>query len=85
MDISDPEPYSERVDLDKDELTTILRGGPAIIRMNDGRSYEVPGLESTLIGDIAASILHRGEDGKLRHVYLPLVTMSAVDAAPEQE
>ena len=71
--------------MDKDELTTRLRGGPAVIRMNDGRSYEVPGLESTLISDIAASILHRGDDGKLRHVYLPLVTMAAVEVIANGE
>ena len=56
--------------INKEELTTILCGGPAIIRMNDGRFYEAPGLDSTLISDIAVSILHRGEDGKMRHVYL---------------
>ena len=64
-------------------MTTILRGGPAIIRVKDARAYEVPGLESTLISDIAASILHRGEDGMLRHAYLPLVTMSAVEVVSD--
>jgi hypothetical protein len=48
--------------------------------MNDGRSYEVKSTEFASVSDIAAAVLYRSdEDGKLRHVYLPLVTMSAVE------
>ncbi len=65
--------------MDREELTAILRKTPIRIRMNDGCSYEVPSLEFASIGDIAASVLHRSPDGKLRHVYLPLVTMCVVE------
>jgi hypothetical protein len=65
--------------VDREELTAIIRATPVRIRMNDGRAYEIPGPEFAVVSDIAASILHRGDDGKLRHVYLPLVTMCAVE------
>lgn len=65
--------------MDREELTAILAEGPVRIRMNDGRSYDVLNKQFITISDIAASVLYRHEDGKLRHVYLPLVTMSAVE------
>jgi hypothetical protein len=65
--------------MDREELTTILHDTPVVIRMNDGREYEVPSREFVTVSDIAASVLYRHADGKLRHVYLPLVTMSGVE------
>jgi hypothetical protein len=35
--------------------------------------------EFVTVSDIAAAVLHRHPDGKLRHVYLPLVTMCAFE------
>jgi hypothetical protein len=55
---------------------------PVVIRMNDGREYEVRSREFVTVSDIAASVLHRHADGKLPHEYLPLVTMSAVESLP---
>lgn len=65
--------------MDREELTAIIKRGPVTIRMNDGLAYEVRSPEFITISDIAASVLYRHADGKLRHVYLPLVTMSAVE------
>jgi hypothetical protein len=67
--------------MDRQELTAILDACPVVVRMNDGREYEVISKEMITVSDIAASILYRHTDGKLRHVYLPLVTMSAVEPA----
>ncbi len=68
--------------MDREELTAIIRQGPVRIRMNDGRAYEIPSSEFATVSDIAASVLHRSDDGKLRHVYLPLVTMTAIEPMP---
>lgn len=65
--------------MDREELSQIISETPVRIRMNDGRFYDVAGREFITISDIAASVLYRAEDGTMRHVYLPLVTMSAVE------
>jgi len=66
--------------MDREELTQCIAEGPILIRMNDGRSYEVPSPEMIVVSDISATVLCRSEsDGKLRSVRLPLVTMSAVE------
>ncbi len=66
--------------MDREELNLILLSEtPFVIRMNDGREYEVRSKEVITVSDIAASVLYRHDDGKLRHVYLPLVTMTAVE------
>jgi hypothetical protein len=68
--------------MDREELTAILRETLVRIRMNDGRSYDVLDREFLTVSDIAAAVLHRHTDGKLRHVYLPLVKMCAVEPLP---
>ncbi len=65
--------------MDREELTKLIAEGPIRIRMNDGRSYEVAGPEFATVSDIAAAVLYRAEDGKYRHMHLPLVTMSGVE------
>jgi hypothetical protein len=65
--------------VDREELTALIKKGPIRIRMNDGRSYEVSGPEFATVSDIAAAVLYRGEDGKYRHMHLPLGTMSGVE------
>jgi len=41
----------------------------------------VDNLEMMSVSGIAAAVLYRSEsDGKLRHMYLPLVTMSGVES-----
>jgi hypothetical protein len=65
--------------MDREELTTLIKRGPIRIRMNDGRAYDVEKPEFASVSDISAAVLYRGEDGKLRHMHLPLVTMSGVE------
>jgi hypothetical protein len=65
--------------MDRKELNALIAEGPIRIRMNDGRSYDVENHDFICVSDISASVLCRGEDGKLRHVHLPLVTMTAVE------
>ncbi len=65
--------------MDREELMTLIRKGPVRILMNDGESYEVPSVEFATVSDIAASVLYLAEDGKMRMMHLPLVTMSGVE------
>jgi hypothetical protein len=65
--------------MDREELNALVRQGPIRIRMNDGRSYDVENHDWISVSDIAAAVLYRADDGKLRHVHLPLVTMTAVE------
>ena len=65
--------------MDREELNALVRQGPIRIRMNDGRFYDVENHDWISVSDISAAVLYRGDDGKLRHVHLPLVTMSAVE------
>ncbi len=65
--------------MDREELNELIRTGPVRITMNDGRSFEVENFEMVSISDIAAAVLYRADDGKLRHNYLPLVTMTSVE------
>jgi len=69
--------------MDREELMALIRKGPVRILMNDGESYEVAGSEFAVVSDIAASVLYRAVDGKLRTMYLPLVTMSGVQPLTE--
>ncbi|NOZ39481.1 MAG: hypothetical protein GXP24_04560 [Planctomycetes bacterium] len=52
--------------------------------MNDGESYEVPSIEFVVVSDIAAYTLYRADDGKMRTMILPLVTMSGVEPLPAE-
>jgi len=65
--------------MDREELTKLIKNGPVRILMNDGNSYEVPGTEFAVVSDIAAYTLYRADDGKMRTMILPLVTMSGVE------
>jgi len=48
--------------------------------MNDGNEYTVENSEFITVSDIAAAVLYRcEEDGKYRHMHLPLVTMAGVE------
>lgn len=65
--------------MDREELTQLIRESPVRITMNDGRAFVVEGIKQAVVSDIAASVLFRAEDGKLRTIYLPLVTMTSVE------
>ncbi len=66
--------------MDRKELTQLISEGPILIRMNDGREYMVESVQFATVSDISAAVLYRDEeDGKYRHIHLPLVTMSGVE------
>lgn len=67
--------------MDREELLSMVHTGPVTIRMNDGRSYEVPGPEYILVSSMSAVVLHKSDDGKWRNISLPLVTMTGVEQA----
>ena len=66
--------------MDRKELTALISKGPVRIRMNDGHEYTIESSEFATVSDISAAVLYRDEeDGKFRHIHLPLVTMSGVE------
>ena len=65
--------------MDREELSTLIKDGPVRITMNDGRAFEVSGPEMATVSDIAAAVLYRADDGRFRHIHLPLVTMTSVE------
>jgi len=66
--------------MDREELTALIAKGPVRIRMNDGEVYTIESSEFVTVSDIAAAVLYRADDGKFRHMHLPLVTMSGVES-----
>jgi hypothetical protein len=52
--------------------------------MNNGRTFDIPNREFAIVSDIAAHVLYRAEDGKLKAAVLPLVTMSVVEPMAPQ-
>jgi len=72
--------------MDRKELLELLDKGPVRILMNDGNSYTVASPRESIVTDISAHVLYRdSEDGKLRAMILPLVTMSGVEQLSEAE
>ncbi len=67
--------------MDREELLAMIEAGPILIRMNDGRSYEVPSAKHILVSSMSAVVLHKGDDDKWRNITLPLVTMTGVEQA----
>jgi hypothetical protein len=65
--------------VDRETLADAIKEGPVVVHMNDGSRYEIPGPEFATVSDIAAAVLVRGADGKLRHRLLSLVCMCSVE------
>ena len=70
--------------MDREELTELIKQGPVRIRMNNGETYDVPSIEFAVVSDIAASVLVRGEDDKMRTKHLALVAMCSVEPLSAQ-
>ena len=47
--------------------------------MNNSQTFEVSDRELAIVDDIAAHVLYRATDGKMRTAILPLVTMAVVE------
>lgn len=65
--------------MDREELMEILRAGPTVIHMNDGKQYQVESMEMITVSSMAAHVLRRLENGELRAIVLPLVTMTGAE------
>lgn len=73
----------ERRTVDRESFLPLLDRMPLRILMNDGNSCMVEDRDCIMVDDIVAHVLHRTGDGKLRTMYLPLVTMSGVEPTSE--
>jgi hypothetical protein len=51
--------------------------------MNDGSKYDIPSLEFCAVGNIAAYVLLKGDDGKLCPRHLALVCMVQIEEMAE--
>jgi uncharacterized protein (UPF0216 family) len=65
--------------MDREELEEMLKTAPTLIRMNDDREYVVDNPELFMLSSMALHLLRRSDDGKLRAVILPLVTMACAE------
>lgn len=65
--------------MDRETLRRLLDASPIRILMNDGKSYTIDDPRQAIVDNISCYTLYRDEDGKLRTMILPLVTMSGVE------
>jgi hypothetical protein len=65
--------------VDRETLLAAIREGPIVVHMNDGSRYEIASAEFATVSDIAAAVLVKDADGKLRHRLLSLVCMFSVE------
>ena len=65
--------------MDRETLENMLDQLPLRITMNDGRSFVVTSDRGIALSDLDAYVLYRSEDGKLRGIHLPYVTMTGVE------
>jgi len=65
--------------MDREAIEDMLDQLPLRITMNDGRSFVVASQRGIALSDLDAYVLFRSEDGRLRGVHLPYVTMAGVE------
>ncbi len=65
--------------MDREAIENMLDQIPLRITMSDGRSFIVESLRDIALSDLDAYVLFRSEDGKLRGIHLPYVTMAGVE------
>ncbi len=65
--------------MDRQTLTQAIDKGPILIAMNDGKQFTVASREMMIVDDIAAHVLCREADGKLRTKILALVCMCSIE------
>ena len=71
--------------MEREELLKAIRSGPIEIVMNSGDRFAIPSSDFAIVDSVAAHVLYKAEDGKMRTAILPLVTMSVIhtmDASP---
>ena len=64
--------------MDREELLKAISAGPIESVMTNGDRVVVPSSEFAIVDSIAAHVLYKAGDGKLRTAILPLVTMSVI-------
>lgn len=65
--------------MDRETIENMLDQIPLRFTMNDGRSFLVESERGIALSDIDAYVLYRSDDGKLRGIHLPYVTMAGVE------
>lgn len=65
--------------MDRKTLNGLVNLGPLAIKMNDGERYVIDSREMIIVDDIAAHVLCRDDDGKMRTRHLALVCMCSVE------
>ncbi|QDU91064.1 hypothetical protein Pla175_44810 [Pirellulimonas nuda] len=65
--------------MDRETLNQAIAEGPIVIGMNDGKQFTVASREMIIVDDIAAYVLCREADGKLRAKILALVCMCSIE------
>ncbi len=65
--------------MDREAIENMLDQMPLRITMNDGRSFVVETDRGIALSDLDAYVLYRGDDGRLRGIHLPYVTMAGVE------
>lgn len=65
--------------MDREALEKTLDQMPVRITMNDGRQFLVTTERGIALSDLDAYVVFRSDDGKLRGIHLPYVTMSGVE------
>ncbi len=65
--------------MDREAIENMLDQMPLRITMNDGRSFVVESERGIALSDLDAYVVHRSEDGKLRGIHLPYVTMAGIE------
>ena len=64
--------------MEKEEFEQQLGECPLLVRMKDGREYFVEKPEFVIVGDYAAGILFRNQEGKLVNAVASLISISTV-------
>ena len=67
------------IEMDRETIENMLDQMPLRITMNDGRSFLVESGRGIALSDLDAYVLYRSEDGRLRGIHLPYVTMTGVE------
>lgn len=69
--------------MDREELMSLIHRGPVRITMNSGDTVVIESLETCMVSSMSADVLVKGDDGKLRTHFYPLVTISTVELLDE--
>ncbi len=65
--------------MDRSTVSELLNLTPVTIAMNDGQKITVDNQEMIWVDDIAAHVIYRAADGKLRTRVLALVCMCSIE------